>query len=77
MDPAEMREVRRLARKERLSVAEWVRRALRAARRLEPETSTRRKREAIDAALEHAFPTSDIDAMLADIERGYGDSAPS
>lgn len=76
MDDKELREIRRIARRERLSVAEWVRRALRKARREAPESSVRYKQEAIDAALTHAFPTADIDAMLEEIERGYRDSSP-
>lgn len=76
MDEKELREIRRIARRERISVAEWVRRALRKARRLEPESSVRSKQEAIDAAFTHAFPTADIDAMLEEIERGYRDANP-
>lgn len=55
-----------------MTVAEWVRQALRAARRNQPRTGANAKLEAIRAASQHSFPTADIDQMLAEIERGYG-----
>ena len=71
MDEAELREYRRLAKREGLTLAEWVRQRLRRARREEPLTETSRKLAAIRAAAAHAFPTADIDQMLAEIESGY------
>ena len=71
LDEPEFREVQRAARAQRMTVAEWVRQALRAARRREPSTGTRKKMEAIRAAARHSFPTADIDQMLAEIESGY------
>lgn len=71
LDEAELREIRKLARRERMSVAEWVRGALRRARRQAPERPTQAKRAAVDAALDHSYPTADIDAMLAEVEQGY------
>ena len=67
----EFRDIRRAARKQRLTVAEWVRRALRAARASEGGTDAAAKLAAVRAASEHAFPTADIDQVLAEIERGY------
>ncbi|MCX7962646.1 MAG: ribbon-helix-helix protein, CopG family [Burkholderiales bacterium] len=72
LDDAEMRELRRLARRSNTTVAEWVRRALRAARRAEPARDAGRKLAAIRAAARHAYPTADIERMLAEIERGRG-----
>ena len=72
LDEAELRELRRLARQSNTTVAEWVRGALRAARRSQPARGTDRKLAAVRAATRHAFPTADIDRMLAEIERGYG-----
>ena len=58
------------AREERMTVAEWVRQALRQARR--------RRRRAVDTKLQamaqacrHELPTADIDVMLDEIEQGY------
>lgn len=69
-DP-EYREIQRIARAHRMTVAEWVRQALRAARRREPVTDTGRKLATIRNAARHSFPTADVDQMLAEIERGY------
>lgn len=71
LDESEWRDVQRAARARRLTVAEWVRQALRAARRLEPKRDARRKLEAVRAGARHAFPTADIDRMLGEIEQGY------
>lgn len=71
LDDAELRDLRRVARAHRMTVAEWVRQTLRAARRREPLGDTAQKLAAIRTAATHDFPTADIDEMLADIERGY------
>lgn len=73
----EYREIQRMARSRRMSLAEWVRQALDLARRREPTTGTGKKLEVVRAAVQHNGPTGDIDRMLAEIERGYGtDSRP-
>ena len=69
-DP-EYREIQRVARSRRMSLAEWVRQALEAARREEPAGSVGRKLEAVRIAARHEFPAGDIDQMLAEIEAGY------
>jgi len=69
-DP-EYREIQRMARSRRMSLAEWVRQALDQARRRQPLGDVEKKLEAIRAAARHESPTSDIDTMLAEIERGY------
>ena len=66
-----MREIRRTARRERLTVSEWVRRCLREARHRRPSRDAGRKLAAVRAAARHGFPTADIDQMLAEIESGY------
>ncbi len=71
LDDTELRDIQRLARAQRMSVAEWVRGALRAARRREPLGDAGKKLEIVRSAARHAFPTADIDAMLGEIERGY------
>jgi hypothetical protein len=75
LDDAELREIQRIARRQRLTVAEWVRQALRVARRREPGGDATRKLEAVRAAVRHSFPTAGVDEMLADIERGYSGRA--
>jgi hypothetical protein len=69
-DP-EYREIQRMARSRRMSLAEWVRLALDQARRRQPLGDVEKKLEAIRAAARHESPTSDIDTMLAEIEQGY------
>jgi hypothetical protein len=69
-DP-EYREIQRMARSRSMSLAEWVRQALDLARRRQPHGDVGKKLEAIRAAARHESPTSDIDTMLAEIERGY------
>lgn len=71
LDERELREVQRTARAQRMTVAEWVRQVLREARRREPLGDTRKKIDVVRAAGRHAFPTSDIDHILAEIEQGY------
>jgi hypothetical protein len=74
LDESELREIQRSARRRRMTVAEWVRQALRAARRSEPRSHAGKKLQVVRAAAEHAFPTADIGEMLDQIERGYLDS---
>ena len=69
-DP-DYREIQRIARSRRISVAEWVRQALHAAKREEPLGDVAEKLEALRAAAKYEFPTADIDLMLAEIEQGY------
>jgi hypothetical protein len=77
LDEAELAEIRRLARRQNVTVADWVREALHAARHRRPTTDATKKLAAIREAAKHDFPTSDIHTMLAEIERGYGvDEAP-
>lgn len=74
-DP-EYREIQRIARSRHMSIAEWVRQALNAARRREPVGDAGKKLDVIRAAARHDFPTADIDEMLAQIESGYRAYSP-
>lgn len=67
----ELREIQRLARRQRMTTAEWVRQKLRLARDAETGADPRTKLETIRRAASHSFPTADIDQMLGEIERGY------
>ena len=73
----EWREIRRAANAQGLSISEWVRQALRAARRRQPSGDLDRKFAALHAATRHAFPTGDIDQILAEIERGRRTGGPA
>jgi hypothetical protein len=67
----EMSDIQRLAKQERLTVGEWVRRRLREARTTRPATEADTKLKAVRRAAAYSFPTADIDQMLDEIERGY------
>lgn len=72
----ELAEIQQLARQQHMTTAEWVRQALRAARRAKSGVATRKKLDVVRAAVRHAFPSPDIDQMLEETERGYlGDSS--
>jgi len=71
LDAKELADIQRFARDQRMTTAEWVRQALRTARRVSPGTDARKKLAAVRAASRHAFPAPAIDRMLREIERGY------
>jgi hypothetical protein len=71
LDEAELAEIRKVARRHKLTTAAWVRQALRVARRAEPGADAKKKLAVVRAAARHRFPTADIDRMLAEIEQGY------
>jgi len=71
LDEEEYLEIQSLARQQRVTVEEWVRRALRKA--IEDHRSTvDAKLRAIADASRHRFPTADIGEMLSEVEVGSG-----
>lgn len=66
-----MRDLQRIAKRNRMTVAEWVRQALRAAWRCEPAASAGKKLDVVRLASRHSYPTGDIEKMLSEIESGY------
>ncbi|MFN5010102.1 MAG: antitoxin [Gammaproteobacteria bacterium] len=54
-----------------MTVAEWVRQALTAARREASTADVDRKLAAIRAAVRHTAPTGPIERLIAETERGY------
>ncbi len=72
LEEEELREVRRAANLAQVSIAEWVRSALRARRQAAPASAPDRKLAVVRAAARHTFPSGEIGAMLAEIESGYG-----
>ena len=67
----ELSDIQRLAKRERMTVSEWVRRALREARAGGPAVESENKLKAVRRAAEYSFPTADVKQMLHEIERGY------
>lgn len=74
MDQDELEAIRAAASARGMTVSEYVRETLREARRKVAAGDTERKLAAIRAADRHAYPTADIDQMLGEIERGYGEA---
>jgi len=71
LDESELREIQKIAGAKQMTVADWVRQVLRAARKGEIASDPGPKLKAISAASRHSFPTADIDQMLKEIEDGY------
>ena len=69
LDEEEYLEIQGVARRQRVTMAEWVRQALRKAR-FEHPGSVETKLRAIAEASRHQFPTADISDMLEEIEAG-------
>lgn len=67
----EMSAIQRLAKREDLTVGEWVRRALREVRMGRPAIEPETKLKAVRRAATYSFPTADVAQMLDEIERGY------
>jgi hypothetical protein len=67
----EMAEIQKLAKRERVTVGEWVRRALREARLNRSPAEPKSRLESLREAAKYSFPTADIDQMLAEVDRGY------
>jgi len=71
LDESEFRALRREARRRKMTVAAFVRHAIRAAQRQEsPEEAKLRKLAAIERAATFSAPAPDIDQMLREIEQG-------
>jgi hypothetical protein len=76
VEEKELRELNRLAKEQGMTLSEWVRQALRDARRRGPASHRERKLAAVRDATRHAFPAPDIKEMLAEIEQGYDSGQP-
>jgi len=66
----EAEQLRRCAEREGMTLSEWARRALEHAQKNQPGPTRERKLEVLEKALQCGHPTSPIDEMLSDIERG-------
>ena len=71
LEDDEFAEIRRVAQRERMTVAEWVRQALRAARQDAPASDPRRKLSVVREAAQGAYPVGSLPSMLTEIESGY------
>ena len=73
LDDEELAEFQRLARRRRMTTAEWVRRSLRAAHEAEAGAERRSEADGRPSRRRLLVPTGDIDTMLDEIEQGYGE----
>jgi hypothetical protein len=71
LDDEALLEIQRIAELKHLTVAEWVRQTLRAARKGESSGDPASRLAAIRAAARNSFPTGDVDEMMEQIESGY------
>ncbi len=65
IEEQEYLEIQAIARRRRMTVSEWVRRALRKAMDDQPGTAEAKLRAIVDAP-RHSFPTADIETMLGE-----------
>ena len=70
LDDPEYVAIDEAARRQGISVSEWVRHMLRDAPRYE-QNRAERKRKALERAAQYNHPTADIDQMLQEIKDGY------
>ncbi len=71
LEDDEFAEIRRVAERQRMTVAEWVRQALRAARQDAPASDPRRKLSVVREAAQGGYPVGSLPSMLTEIESGY------
>lgn len=70
-DDADYAALQAAAASQGMTVAEWVRQALMAARRAHSTLDTDRKLAAIRHAVRHTAPTGPVDRLIDETERGY------
>jgi hypothetical protein len=71
LSDSDMEEIQSVAEQEHMTVSEWVRHALRAARRNRSVKDAAKKIAVIRAAARNEFPSGDIRQILKEIEQGY------
>ena len=71
LDDEELANIQELARRRHQTTAAFVREALRSARDTATYPEAGRKLRAVREAVAHAYPTADLEDVLAEIERGY------
>ncbi|MFL6258634.1 MAG: antitoxin [Thermoanaerobaculia bacterium] len=77
LEDSEIQEIEEIARRMGMTVDDWIRWALIEARRLHPDPGVDAKLRAVRKAVQHEFPTGDIDQMLREIKQGYRFDPPA
>jgi hypothetical protein len=72
LSDSEFQEITKLAHAQNLSITEWVRGVIRLSHQRESAIEIGRKLAVIRAAVQCDYPTGDMDCLLSDIEKGYG-----
>ena len=70
LDEREYLEIQGIARRQRVTLSDWVRQALRRAVVDHSRAAETRLNAVVDAS-RHGYPTADIDVMLSEIQDGY------
>ncbi len=70
-DEEELEELKERARKEKITVSDWVRRAVRNEMRSRPGEAARKKLDIIRAYSRYDYPSGDYELIAAEIESGY------
>lgn len=70
LDDEELLEIKQAAAAQRLTVAEWVRQALRRARASEPRYLAEHKLRVLRESARYGYPSGDIDTLLDETARG-------
>jgi hypothetical protein len=71
LENEEMKEIKKLAEQEKMTVSAWVRRAIAHEKRERPTLIAHKKIDVIRKASQYNFPSGDIDTITAEIESGY------
>jgi hypothetical protein len=70
MPDAEMEEIKRLARRAKKPLGEWVRQALREVLSKQRSAEREFKLQAVRRAAKYSFPTAGVEQMLSKIDQG-------
>jgi hypothetical protein len=72
LSDSEFQEITKLAQSQNLSVTEWVRAVISLSHQRESAIEIGRKLAVIRAAVQYDYPTGDMNCVLSDLEKGYG-----
>jgi hypothetical protein len=70
LDDEELAEIKQVAAAQRLTVAEWVRQALRKARAQEPRLLAEHKLRVVRESARYGYPAGDIEQLLEETAHG-------
>lgn len=74
LDDDELAEIRQVAAAQRMTVAEWVRQALRRARATEPRLVAEQKLRVVRESVRYGYPSGDIAELLEETARGRAEA---